>query len=94
MSVMNFFLTGVGGQGTLLASNVLAQVGVQAGFDVKKAEVHGMAQRGGSVSSQIRWGDQVYSPLIAKGEVLVEREKYGIRIVEVVSRTERVKSLK
>jgi indolepyruvate ferredoxin oxidoreductase beta subunit len=77
MSVMNFFLTGVGGQGTLLASNVLAQVGVQAGFDVKKAEVHGMAQRGGSVSSQIRWGDQVYSPLIAKGEAdyLVAFEK-------------------
>lgn len=77
MNVMNFFLTGVGGQGTLLASNVLAQVGVQAGFDVKKAEVHGMAQRGGSVSSQIRWGDKVHSPLIAKGEVdyLVAFEK-------------------
>ena len=77
MSVMNFFLTGVGGQGTLLASNVLAQVGLRAGFDVKKAEVHGMAQRGGSVSSQIRWGDQVYSPLIAKGEAdcLVAFEK-------------------
>jgi indolepyruvate ferredoxin oxidoreductase beta subunit len=77
MKTINFFLTGVGGQGTLLASNVLAQVGVQAGFDVKKAEVHGMAQRGGSVSGQIRWGDQVYSPLIAKGEVdyLVAFEK-------------------
>ena len=43
MNTINFFLTGVGGQGTLLASNVLAQVGVQAGFDVKKAEGHGMA---------------------------------------------------
>jgi indolepyruvate ferredoxin oxidoreductase beta subunit len=77
MENVNFFLTGVGGQGTLLASNVLAQVGVQAGFDVKKAEVHGMAQRGGSVSSQIRWGDKVHSPLIAEGEVdyLVAFEK-------------------
>jgi indolepyruvate ferredoxin oxidoreductase beta subunit len=77
MSVMNFFLTGVGGQGTLLASNVLAQVGLRAGFDVKKAEVHGMAQRGGSVSSQIRWGEKIYSPLIGKGEVdfLVAFEK-------------------
>jgi indolepyruvate ferredoxin oxidoreductase beta subunit len=77
MQTINFFLTGVGGQGTLLASNVLAQVGVQAGFDVKKAEVHGMAQRGGSVSSQIRWGDEVHSPLITKGEVdyLVAFEK-------------------
>jgi len=69
MQTINFFLTGVGGQGTLLASNVLAQVGVRADFDVKKAEVHGMAQRGGSVSSQIRWGDKIHSPLIGRGEV-------------------------
>jgi indolepyruvate ferredoxin oxidoreductase beta subunit len=69
MKDTNFLLTGVGGQGTLLASNVLARVGVRAGFDVKKAEVHGMAQRGGSVSSQIRWGTRVYSPLIGQGEV-------------------------
>jgi indolepyruvate ferredoxin oxidoreductase beta subunit len=77
MQTMNFFLTGVGGQGTLLASNVLAQVGLQAGFDVKKAEVHGMAQRGGSVSSQIRWGEKIHSPLIGSGEVdyLVAFEK-------------------
>jgi indolepyruvate ferredoxin oxidoreductase beta subunit len=77
MQTLNFFLTGVGGQGTLLASNVLAQVGVEAGFDVKKAEVHGMAQRGGSVSSQIRWGEKIYSPLIGEGEVdfLVAFEK-------------------
>jgi len=77
MQTLNFFLTGVGGQGTLLASNVLAQVGLRAGLDVKKAEVHGMAQRGGSVSSQIRWGEKIYSPLIGKGEVdfLVAFEK-------------------
>jgi indolepyruvate ferredoxin oxidoreductase beta subunit len=75
--MQNFLLVGVGGQGTLLASNVLAQVGVRAGFDVKKAEVHGMAQRGGSVSSHIRWGERVYSPLIGRGEadVLVSFEK-------------------
>ncbi|MBN1977843.1 MAG: indolepyruvate oxidoreductase subunit beta [Anaerolineae bacterium] len=77
MSTMNFLLVGVGGQGALLASNVLAHVGVKAGFDVKKAEVHGMAQRGGSVSSQIRWGEKVHSPLISEGEVdyLVAFEK-------------------
>jgi indolepyruvate ferredoxin oxidoreductase beta subunit len=77
MSCVNFLLVGVGGQGTLLASNVLAQVGVKAGFDVKKAEVHGMAQRGGSVSSQIRWGKKIHSPLIGAGEVdyLVAFEK-------------------
>jgi len=74
---VRFLLVGVGGQGTLLASNVLAQVGVKAGFDVKKAEVHGMAQRGGSVSSHVRWGEKVYSPLIGRGEVdyLVAFEK-------------------
>jgi indolepyruvate ferredoxin oxidoreductase beta subunit len=77
MKNTNFLLVGVGGQGTLLASNVLAQVGVKAGFDVKKAEVHGMAQRGGSVSSHVRWGEKVYSPLIGRGEVdyLVSLEK-------------------
>jgi indolepyruvate ferredoxin oxidoreductase beta subunit len=69
MRDLNFLLVGVGGQGTLLASNVVAQVGVRAGFDVKKAEVHGMAQRGGSVSSHTRWGNSISSPLIACGEV-------------------------
>jgi len=77
MKNTNFLLVGVGGQGTLLASNVLAQVGVRAGFDVKKAEVHGMAQRGGSVSSHVRWGNKIDSPLIGQGEVdyLVAFEK-------------------
>jgi indolepyruvate ferredoxin oxidoreductase beta subunit len=69
MSGTNFILAGVGGQGTLLASNVVAQVGVEAGLDVKKAEVHGMAQRGGSVNSHVRWGEVIRSPLIAQGEV-------------------------
>jgi indolepyruvate ferredoxin oxidoreductase beta subunit len=74
---LNFLLVGVGGQGTLLASNILARTGVRAGFDVKKAEVHGMSQRGGSVSSHVRWGDQVHSPLIGRGGVdyLVAFEK-------------------
>jgi indolepyruvate ferredoxin oxidoreductase beta subunit len=65
---INFILAGVGGQGTILASDLLAQVGMEAGYDVKQAEVHGMAQRGGSVSSHVRWGSVVYSPLIAVGE--------------------------
>jgi indolepyruvate ferredoxin oxidoreductase beta subunit len=68
MSTINFILAGVGGQGTLLASNVVAHVGVEAGYDVKKAEVHGMAQRGGSVNSHVRWGDVIHSPLIGKGQ--------------------------
>ena len=84
---INFLLVGVGGQGTLLASNVLALVGVGAGFDVKKAEVHGMAQRGGSVSSHTRWGEKVRSPLIGRGEVdyLVGFEKLeAMRYVEML----------
>ena len=65
---INILLTGVGGQGTILASNIVAEVGVALGYDVKKAEVHGMSQRGGSVVSQVRWGRQVFSPIIPPGE--------------------------
>lgn len=68
MRPLDFLLTGVGGQGTVLASSILAEVGLRAGYDVKKAEVHGMAQRGGSVSSHVRWGQQVHSPLISIGQ--------------------------
>jgi len=68
MQEMNFLLAGVGGQGTLLASNVLSLVGLSVGYDVKKSEVHGMAQRGGSVTSHVRWADKVRSPLIGAGE--------------------------
>jgi len=73
----NFMLVGVGGQGTLLASDILADLGVRLGFDSKKAEIHGMAQRGGSVTSFVRWDKQVFSPIIATGEVdiLVAFEK-------------------
>ncbi|MDR2756152.1 MAG: indolepyruvate oxidoreductase subunit beta [Planctomycetaceae bacterium] len=59
-------LVGVGGQGILLASEIVAQAAVAAGFDVKTNEVHGMAQRGGSVIAQIRYGDHVFSPLVSK----------------------------
>lgn len=65
---IDFLMTGVGGQGTILASNILAAAGVELGYDVKTAEVHGMAQRGGSVESHIRWGGKVYSPLVEHGK--------------------------
>jgi indolepyruvate ferredoxin oxidoreductase beta subunit len=65
----NILVVGVGGQGALLASNILAEVGLRAGYDVKKAEVHGMSQRGGSVNSHVRWGRKVKSPVIGDGEV-------------------------
>jgi indolepyruvate ferredoxin oxidoreductase, beta subunit len=64
----NIFLSGVGGQGTILASNILAEVFLKAGYDVKKAEVHGMAQRGGDVTTHFRYGKKVYSPLIKYGD--------------------------
>lgn len=64
----NILLCGVGGQGTLLASNLLAECAMEAGFDVKKSEIHGMAQRGGSVVSHVRFGESICSPIIRKGE--------------------------
>jgi indolepyruvate ferredoxin oxidoreductase beta subunit len=67
--VTNILIAGVGGQGVILASDVMAETFLQAGYDVKKSEVHGMAQRGGSVSSHIRFGEKVYSPIIRMGEV-------------------------
>ncbi len=69
MNNVNFLLAGVGGQGTLLASDIIAEVGMHSGSDVKKSEVHGMSQRGGSVTSHVRWGDEVSSPLCEKGTV-------------------------
>ncbi len=66
--IVNILLVGVGGQGTILASELLARVLLEAGFDVKKSEVHGMAQRGGRVVSHVRFGKKVYSSLIVRGE--------------------------
>jgi len=66
---INFLLAGVGGQGTILASDVLVNVGLAAGYQAKQAEVHGMSQRGGSVTSHVRWGRVIYSPLVGAGEV-------------------------
>ena len=66
--VTNILLVGVGGQGIILASEIMADVFLDAGYDVKKSEVHGMAQRGGSVSTHVRFGPKVYSPLIKEGE--------------------------
>lgn len=65
----NVLISGVGGQGILLASEVTALAFIQAGYDVKKSEVHGMAQRGGAVVAHLRYGEKVYSPLIEPGTV-------------------------
>ncbi len=67
-SVKNILLVGVGGQGTILASKILSDGLIEAGYDVKMSEIHGMSQRGGSVSTQIRFGEKVFSPIIGEGE--------------------------
>jgi len=77
-------MVGVGGQGTVLASKVLAQAACGAGYDIKVSEIHGMAQRGGSVVTQVRLGEKVYSPLIAEGgaDIVLAFEKLeGLRFL-------------
>lgn len=73
----SILLVGVGGQGTILASKLLTTGLMEAGYDVKMSEIHGMSQRGGSVSSQVRYGSEVYSPVIEIGgaDILVSFEK-------------------
>lgn len=65
----NVLVAGVGGQGVILASDIMSEVFMEAGYDVKKSEIHGMAMRGGIVTSHFRFGKKVYSPLIKEGEV-------------------------
>ncbi len=76
-STHSILLAGVGGQGILRASDILSLVMIEAGYDARKSEVHGMAQRGGSVTSHVRYGKKVYSPIAKKGDVdiLVSFEK-------------------
>lgn len=77
MKTVNISLVGVGGQGILLTSDILAKTATLAGLDVKKSEIHGMAQRGGSVISQVRFGDEVHSPIVhdAASDLLVSFER-------------------
>lgn len=95
---MNILIVGVGGQGVLLASEILSEAAMNAGFDVKKSEIHGMSQRGGVVSSHVRIGPVVYSPTIQEGsaDVLMAFEQAeGMRAINwlkkdgtaIVSRT-------
>jgi indolepyruvate ferredoxin oxidoreductase beta subunit len=87
--ITNILIGGVGGQGILLASEILSDVALEAGLDVKKSEVHGMAQRGGSVVCNVRFGEKVYSPLIKRGEadVILSFEKLeALRWTEYASK--------
>lgn len=76
-NVKSVLLVGVGGQGTILASKILTMGLIENGYDVKMSEVHGMSQRGGSVSTQVRFGKKVYSPIIGEGtaDLLVSFEE-------------------
>ena len=85
---INILIVGVGGQGVILASELLSEAAVSAGFDVKKSEIHGMAQRGGGVSCHVRFGKKVYSPLIPAGDadvVLAFEAAEGLRWASYVN---------
>ena len=77
MGVKNIMIVGVGGQGTLLTSRILGNLAIHAGFDVKLSEVHGMAQRGGSVVTFVRYGEEVAEPIVEEGcaDVLIAFER-------------------
>jgi len=77
MAIKNIMIVGVGGQGTLLTSRILGGLTIHAGFDVKLSEVHGMAQRGGSVVTFVRYGEEVHEPIVEEGQadVLIAFER-------------------
>jgi indolepyruvate ferredoxin oxidoreductase beta subunit len=86
--ITNVLIVGVGGQGVLLASEILTEVAKVMGLDAKKSEVHGMSQRGGVVTSHVRFGEKVYSPLIPSGEadvILAFELAEGLRWVHQLS---------
>ncbi len=87
--VKSLLLVGVGGQGTILVSRILSQGLLEEGYDVKMSEIHGMAQRGGSVTTQIRFGEKVYSPNITKGEadlIMAFEKVEAVRYIEQLKR--------
>ena len=90
MKTVNVSLVGVGGQGIILTADLLAKTAAIAGYDVKKSEIHGMAQRGGSVTSQVRFGKEVASPIIQEGtaDILVSFDKLeAIRNTGILAKT-------
>jgi indolepyruvate ferredoxin oxidoreductase beta subunit len=80
--VTNIVIAGLGGQGVLTASDIVADVALHAGYDVKKSELHGMSQRGGSIASDVRFGREVFSPMVPAGEadflVVVEPDQLSV----------------
>lgn len=89
----NILIAGVGGQGTVLASKILGDVAMAAGFDVKQSEIHGMSQRGGSVVTHVKFGKKVYSPLVARGQgdvLMAFEELEGLRYLPFLKAKGRV----
>ena len=85
----NIMIVGVGGQGTLLASRILGNCVLGEGYDVKVSEVHGMSQRGGSVVTYLKYGENVYSPIVGKGEadvILAFEELEALRSVSYLKK--------
>jgi len=90
MKTVNVSLVGVGGQGIILTADLLAKTAAIAGYDVKKSEIHGMSQRGGSVTSQVRFGKSVASPIIQEGtaDILVSFDKLeAVRAAGILSKS-------
>ena len=91
--VKNILIAGVGGQGTLLSSRILGNVALDLGYDVKLSEVHGMAQRGGSVVTHVRYGEKVYSPVIDLGRadiIIAFEELEAIRALPYLKKDGRI----
>ncbi len=100
----DILIVGVGGQGVLLASEIISEVAMKAGFDVKKSEIHGMSQRGGVVSSHVKIGSRVYAPTIQRGQadfIMSFEQAEGLRAIDwmhkdgvaIISRTEIVPAI-
>lgn len=88
MNEINIMIVGVGGQGTLLASRIIGNVAINSSYDVKLSEIHGMAQRGGSVITNVKMAEKVYSPIIEKGEadiILAFEELEALRWLEYLA---------
>ena len=91
-NVHNIVVAGLGGQSVLKVTDILAEAVFRAGFDVKKSEVHGMSQRGGSVSSEVRYGEKVASPMVPAGEadVLAVLDASQVDVVKSVLKSDGV----
>ncbi len=89
----NILIVGVGGQGTILAGDILAEAAMLRGYDVKKSEIHGMSQRGGSVFCHVRFGEKIYSPVIPKGEtdyLISLEEMESLRWIEYLNHDSKI----